>query len=191
VDTRTKVNSFENSHSAALLTIYHLLSVYSLALDPTFTRAYSGSKDNTIRVWNLQTGQCQHTLIGHTSIIIHIGLSPPYLVSASLDATIRFWDIDTSELRYTLPAHASSITCFQHDEIKMVSGSSEVLKLWSIRRGRMVRDLLIGTTNMWRIAFEGRWCAAASTRDGKTMLDIWNFSHDPDWLIDPSEGTED
>ena len=39
-----------------LLTIYHLLSVYSLTLDPTFTRAYSGSKDNTIRVWNLQTG---------------------------------------------------------------------------------------------------------------------------------------
>jgi F-box and WD-40 domain protein CDC4 len=78
--------------------IYHLLSVYSLALDSTFTRAYSDSKDNTIRVWNLQTGQCQHTLTGHTSIVIHIGLSPPYLVSASLDATIRFWDINTSKL---------------------------------------------------------------------------------------------
>ena len=73
----------------------------------------------------------------------------------------------------------------------MISGSSEVLRLWSIRRGRMVRDLLIGTTNMWRIAFEGRWCAAASTRDGKTMLDIWDFSNDPDWLIESSEGTED
>ncbi|KAK0475868.1 cell division control protein 4 [Armillaria novae-zelandiae] len=157
----------------------HTQKVYCVALEPKQNQAYSGSMDGTVRVWNLQTGQCQHTLIGHTSLVGLLGLSPSYLVSAAADATLRIWDPDTGELKHTLAAHTGAITCFQHDEFKVLSGSDRALKLWNIREGTVIKDLLTGITGVWQVVFEGRWCVSASNKNGTTVLDVWDFG-DPD-----------
>jgi F-box and WD-40 domain protein CDC4 len=157
-----------------------LFPVYSVVLDLGRNRASSGSMDGTVRVWNLQTGQCQYTLTGHTSLVGLLGLSPSHLVSAAADCTLRIWDPDTGELRHTLAAHTGAITCFQHDEFKILSGSNGNLKMWNIRDGTVVRDLLTGITGVWQVVFEGRWCVAASNRNDATVLDIWDFGEDDD-----------
>lgn len=136
--------------------------------------------DDTVRIWNLQNGTCQHTLTGHTSLVGLLKLSPSYLISASADSTLRIWDPDTGELRNTLSAHRGAITCFQHDEAKVLSGSDGVLKMWNVRDGTVVRDLLTGVTGVWQVVFEGRWCVAASNRDDCTWLDVWDFGDDED-----------
>ena len=157
-----------------------LCPVYSVVLDIGPNHACSGSMDGTVRVWNLQTGQCQYTLTGHTSLVGLLGLSPSHLVSAAADSTLRIWDPDTGELRHTLAAHTGAITCFQHDELKVLSGSNGNLKMWNIRDGTVVRDLLTDITGVWQVAFQGRWCVAASTRSDVTVLDIWDFGEDDD-----------
>jgi F-box and WD-40 domain protein CDC4 len=152
--------------------------VYSVALDLGRNQACSSSMDGTVRVWDLQTGQCKHTLTGHTSLVGIIGLSPSYLVSASADSTLRVWDTNTGDLRHTLTTHLGAITCFQHDDSKILSGSNDGLKLWNIREGTVVRDLLTGITGVWQVAFEGRWCAAAINANDTTMLEVWDFGDD-------------
>jgi len=149
--------------------------------------------DSTVRVWNLQTGQCQYTLTGHTSLVGLLGLSPSYLVSAAADSTLRIWDPDTGELRNTLAAHTGAITCFQHDEFKVLSGSDGTLKMWNVRDGTVVRDLLTGITGVWQVVFEGRWCVAASNRNDSTVLDVWDFGNDEDedWVGEPPGGIYD
>jgi len=146
-----------------------------------------------VRVWNLQTGQCQYALTGHTSLVGLLGLSPSHLVSAAADSTLRIWDPDTGELRHTLAAHTGAITCFQHDEFKVLSGSDGNLKMWNIRDGTVVRDLLTGITGVWQVVFEGRWCVAASNRNDATVLDVWDFGNedDEDWLGEPPGGLYD
>ena len=146
-----------------------------------------------MRVWNLQTGQCQYALTGHTSLVGLLGLSPSHLVSAAADSTLRIWDPDTGELRHTLAAHTGAITCFQHDEFKVLSGSDGNLKMWNIRDGTVVRDLLTGITGVWQVVFEGRWCVAASNRNDATVLDVWDFGNedDEDWLGEPPGGLYD
>ncbi|KAF9032160.1 WD40 repeat-like protein [Hymenopellis radicata] len=165
----------------------HTQKVYSVVLDPARNQACSGSMDGTVRVWNLQTGACQHTLNGHTSLVGLLGLSPSYLVSAAADSTLRIWDPDTGELQHTLAAHTGAITCFQHDEFKVLSGSDGTLKMWNIRDGTVVRDLLTGITGVWQVVFEGRWCVAASNRNDTTVLDVWDFGRDDDddWVGEP------
>lgn len=171
----------------------HTQKVYSVVLDLGRNQACSGSMDGTVRVWNLQTGQCQHTLTGHTSLVGLLGLSPSYLVSAAADSTLRIWDPDTGDLRHTLAAHTGAITCFQHDEFKVLSGSDGNLKMWNIRDGAVVRDLLTGITGVWQVVFEGRWCVAASNRNDATVLDVWDFGNEEDeeWLGEPPGGLYD
>lgn len=169
-------------------------TVYSVVLDPHRNQACSGSMDGTVRVWNLSTGQCIHTLTGHTSLVGLLGLSPSHLVSAAADSSLRVWDPETGELKHTLQAHTGAITCFQHDEFKVLSGSDGTLKMWDIRDGSFVRDLLTNINGVWQVVFEGRWCVAASNRLESTVIDVWDFGHDEDdgeWIGEPPGGLYD
>ena len=132
--------------------------------------------------------------MGHASLVGLLGLSPSYLVSAAADSTLRVWDPDSGDLRHILSAHTGAITCFQHDEFKVLSGSDGTLKMWDIRDGSIVRDLLTGIIGVWQVVFEGRWCVAASNRMDSTMLDVWDFGNgeeDDEWLGEPAGGCYD
>jgi F-box and WD-40 domain protein CDC4 len=150
--------------------------------------------DGTVRIWDLKTGACVHTLTGHTSLVGLLALSPHTLVSGAADATMRVWDPDTGALRHVLAAHTGAITCFQHDEFKVLSGSDGTLKMWNLRDGSVARDLLTGITGVWQVAFVGWWCVAASnqTRKGvtETVMDVWDFAEDPAWVSEPPESDE-
>ncbi|KAL0565161.1 SCF ubiquitin ligase complex subunit cdc4, partial [Marasmius crinis-equi] len=111
----------------------HEKKVYSVVLDPNRHITASGSMDGTVRVWSTLTGTCLHVLTGHTSLVGLLGLSPSHLVSASADSTLRIWDVEKGECKAVLAGHTGAITCFQHDEFKVVSGSDGTLKVWDIR----------------------------------------------------------
>jgi F-box and WD-40 domain protein CDC4 len=169
-------------------------TVYSVVLDSDRNQCYSGSMDGTVRIWSLQTGQCLHVLQGHTSLVGLLGLSPTHLVSASADATLRIWDPSTGQLQHTLEGQTGPITCFQHDGFKVLSGSDGMLRMWDVRDGSLVRDLLTGVTSVWQVVFEDRWCVAAINRLDKTYLDVWEFGEDTDdheWMRDKDGSTSD
>jgi len=160
--------------------------VYSVVFDPTRNIACSSSDDWTIRVWDLNTGTERFTLTGHTSIVGLLGLSGSHLVSASADTTLRVWDPETGEMKHMLAAHTGAITCFQHDESKILSGSEGTLKMWDLSDGPVARNLLTGITEFWQVAFDGRWCAAASNQQGSTVMDVWDFGTEE---IEEEDGT--
>ncbi|MFM6375544.1 MAG: WD40 repeat domain-containing protein, partial [Microcystis panniformis] len=57
----------------------------------------SGSYDNTIRLWNVETGQEIRTLTGHDRSVSSVNFSPDgkTLVSGSWDKTIKLWSNET------------------------------------------------------------------------------------------------
>ncbi|KAI6706094.1 hypothetical protein NL676_009056 [Syzygium grande] len=54
-------------------------------------RLYSGSIDQTIRVWDLHTLECVQELVGHTDVVTSLLCWDQYLLSCSLDQTVRVW----------------------------------------------------------------------------------------------------
>ncbi|CAK9786055.1 unnamed protein product [Cutaneotrichosporon oleaginosum] len=160
-----------------LSSIPQLTTVYSIVYDKFRNRCASGSMDNTVKIWDLTSGDCLRTLTGHTSLVGLLGLSPNRIVSAAADASLRVWDANSYELKHTLSSHAAAITCFQHDETKVVSGSDGTLKLWDIKTGRFICDLITGISSVWQVAFNGDLLVAASNRNGNTVFDVFDFGY--------------
>ena len=62
----------------------------------------SGSLDTSIRVWEVETGACKHTLMGHQSLTSGMELRNNILVSGNADSTVKVWDIVTGQCLQTL-----------------------------------------------------------------------------------------
>ncbi|KAI8072530.1 WD40-repeat-containing domain protein [Gongronella butleri] len=159
----------------------HTQKVYSVVIDPKNNRCISGSMDSTIRIWCLESGRCLHVLRGHTSLVGLLGLTDAYLVSAAADASLRVWSTQSGDCHHVLSGHhghKTAITSFQHDNIKVVSGSEGGLKMWDVKTGELMHDLITDVHGVWRVAFDERRCVAAVKSETGTRLDILDYGAD-------------
>jgi F-box and WD-40 domain protein CDC4 len=104
-----------------------------------------------------------------------LGLTPRNLVSAAADSTLRIWNAQTGVCEHVLSGHQGAITCFQHDERKVISGSEGGLKMWDIKTGKLVRNLLNNVNGVWRVAFDERRCVCAVHRNGHTWFEVLDY----------------
>ena len=72
----------------------------------------SGSRDKKILVWDVSSGQCLFSLLGHDNWVRGITWHPggKYLLSASDDKTLRVWDIQHRRCHKRLDAHTHFAT---------------------------------------------------------------------------------
>lgn len=73
----------------------HDREILCLAIHPNGRFLASGSKDNTIRIWDLLNGKTIKILEGHQDNVNYLSFSPDgrYLSSASDDKTVMVWDL--------------------------------------------------------------------------------------------------
>lgn len=103
-------------------------------------------------------------------------LSPSYIVSAAADTSVRVWDAETLQLKHLLPAPGSSVTCIAQDEHKVISGSDGGVKLWDIRTGELIRDLMSGAENVWQAkVVDNVLIAATKPVDQNTVFEVFDF----------------
>ncbi len=69
----------------------------------------SASDDETLKVWDLETGQVVATLQGHAGWVNACAVTPDgrRVVSASDDTTLKVWDLETGQAVATLQGHAN------------------------------------------------------------------------------------
>jgi len=126
--------------------IGHSRWVTSVSVCADGHRAVSGSKDKTLRVWDLETGECLHTLVGHNNDVncVSVSANNRCAVSGSLDNTLRVWDIETGECLRTLVGHSGGVLGVNvcPDGRRAVSGSSDnTLRVWDLESGECLRTI--------------------------------------------------
>ena len=77
----------------------HASCLTSIAFNFDGSMLISASTDRTIRLWNVDDGECVCILKGHTGYVNSIAFSLDHstLASASCDETIKFWDLTSFE----------------------------------------------------------------------------------------------
>ncbi|GAB7350376.1 hypothetical protein MBLNU459_g1002t2 [Dothideomycetes sp. NU459] len=166
----------------------HTQKVYSVVLDHDRGRCISGSMDNLVKVWSIDSGMCLFNLEGHTSLVGLLDLSHERLVSAAADSTLRIWHPETGQCLSTLSAHTGAITCFQHDDQKVISGSDRTLKMWNVKTGKCIRDLLSDLSGVWQVRFDERRCVAAVQRNNLTYIEVLDFGAVRDGVPEANRG---
>jgi WD40 repeat protein len=68
-----------------------------VAVTPDGRRVLSGSSDNTLRVWDVASGQTLKTLQGHNGGVNAVAITPDgrCVVSEARDKTLRVWDLES------------------------------------------------------------------------------------------------
>ena len=74
----------------------HSREVLSVAYTTDGTKIVSGSADNTIKIWDANTGQCLKTLEGHSEMVESVAYSPDgtKIISGSSDKTVKIWEVE-------------------------------------------------------------------------------------------------
>ncbi|CAN5778721.1 NB-ARC domain-containing protein [soil metagenome] len=70
--------------------------VRTLCFTPDGSQIVSGGDDRSVRVWDVASGQCRHTLIRHTNSVQGIAVHPEgqWLVTCALDTKINVWQLE-------------------------------------------------------------------------------------------------
>lgn len=87
----------------------------------------TGSMDNTSRLWDVETGECLHTLLGHTAEIVSLDFDTQgnRIITGSFDNSVKVWDVRTGRCIHTLTGHQGEISScqFNYASDLCISGS--------------------------------------------------------------------
>lgn len=122
-----------------------------------------------LKIWNLQTGKLQRTLLGHRQPIRSLAISPRTSEShrqfiASGSHKIKLWDLQTGESFQTFFGHREWVSCLaiSPDARILISGSEDkTIRMWHLPTGNFLRTLK---------GHRGKIRTLAISPDGQTLI---------------------
>jgi WD40 repeat protein len=176
------VNALAAVTGPSLILRGHTHRVRTVAFSPDDQWIASGGVDQTVKIWNANTGQELHTLRGHRDDVTCVSFSPDgqQLASASWDRTVKLWNVATGQEVLTFRRHTGRVAsvAFSSDRERLVSGDDDgIVWVWDIRRGDQASLAPLTFVNghseditCVRVSWDGRYLVTAGRRGGSVRL---------------------
>ncbi len=159
----------------------HTSKVTSVYLSADGRYALSGSEDTTLKLWDVERGNCLRTFEGHTLAISSVCLSADgrFALSGSRDNTLKLWDIERGNCLRTFERHTHAIksVCLSADGRFALSGSRDnTLKLWDVECGYCLRTFGGHTSEVNSVCMsaDGRYALSGG---GECALKLWEIEN--------------
>ncbi|XP_058940240.2 transducin beta-like protein 3 isoform X1 [Pocillopora verrucosa] len=172
----------------------HTDIVLALEINSAGDMLVTGSKDNTVRVWQMNKQcefRCVGTGLGHTHAVHTVAwsrLDKSFVASGSQDNTVKIWkippkidDLDSPiklSVKLTEKAHdkgINSVTISPNDKLMATGSQDKTAKIWMISNGSLLGTLRGHKKGIWCVRFSPvDQCLATSSAD--STIKIWALS---------------
>lgn len=144
-----------------------------------------GNGDNTIRIWERESGRCLRVLKGHGYGITHVSLSKNEDIIFSAESmgngecTICLWDSANGRCLQMLKGHTGFITkvMLTEDENFIISGSTDkTIRVWDRTTGKCLHILKwdVDQTGIGSIVITTDGSIIVSASDNDNTIQIWD-----------------
>jgi len=118
----------------------HSGEILFLVFGPREGLALSGGRDETIKLWDMTSGECLRTIQGRGNGVFFLALSPDghRILSGSYSDTLRLWDIKSGECLHTFQGHkesVSSVATTPNGKFCLSGGLDWDIRLWDLDNG--------------------------------------------------------
>jgi WD40 repeat protein len=158
----------------------HTDRVHAVAFSPDGKLLASGSRDHTVKLWELTSRRAIATLHGYTGGWSSLAYSPDgkTLAGGTRQGPILLWDIRSGRVAASLNGHTDLILCvaYTRDGRTLASGSNDgTIKLWNVASRREIATLTGHTATVTSIRFapNGKLLASGG---GDGTLRLWNVA---------------
>lgn len=97
----------------------------------------SAAYDRTIKVWDMQKGYCNNTIIFHSNCnSLSFSMDGLTICSGHVDGNLRIWDVQTGKLLSEVAAHSQAVTSVslsRNGNMILTSGRDNLHNLFDIR----------------------------------------------------------
>ncbi|HEY9706855.1 MAG TPA: NB-ARC domain-containing protein, partial [Oculatellaceae cyanobacterium] len=112
----------------------------AIAFSPDTQQLASSSFDRTVKLWDVQTGECVKTFLGHTNRVWTVAYHPngQQIASGSDDHTTKLWNLKTGRCTKTVTGHTNAVLslALSPDGGYLASGhEDQTVRLWDIKSG--------------------------------------------------------
>ncbi|MBW4660059.1 MAG: serine/threonine protein kinase [Drouetiella hepatica Uher 2000/2452] len=174
----------------------HEGEVTALSISPSGRTLASGSRDKTVKLWRLDSGELLHTFggrswsnlwsnisgstLGHQDRISALAFSRNgrILASGSSDGSVKLWDLAKLTLISTLPGHGWEISAvtFDPQSFLLASGSGDgLIQLWEPETNELLANLAQHQERVSALAIHPQGQLISGSYD-KTIR-LWNLSN--------------
>ena len=160
----------------------HSDRVSCLELSPSGQTLISGSKDRTIKFWDLNTKRIRQTLDGqfdaHLSEIVALAVSPDNrtLLSCDLDNALKIWDINYGRVIKNI-SFSADLTCLainSNGQLFCSGGLEPQIRIRQIKDGQVVR-LINNNSGVLSVAFSPNSRLLATGASNRTIR-LWDIT---------------
>lgn len=181
-----------------------------IAFSPNGQILASASLDQTIKLWEVSTGQCFKTLQGYKHLVLSIAFAPDgSFATAHNDGAMQVWSADGQRLR-SFGRHQSWVVsiAYSPDGQHLISGSSDyTAKIWQVETGECLKTLQGHTSRVWSVAVSLQGIIATGSPDFTIKLwsavgeclktlhghdcEVWGIAFTPDGQLLASASNHD
>ncbi len=165
----------------------HNDAVFCVAASADGRRLITGSKDRTLKVWEMPSGRAVRTITGHNAWILGVDISPDGKRAITAGSVAKLWDLETGREVHTFgdAGQKPLVVRFLPGATRAISGGEDmVVRLWDLDTGKLLRvfpnsnGIIRGLT----VTPDAKQLIVGSDANGRAALKVWDVdSGQPLW----------